>query len=191
MAAVDDVTEFDTAMAATLDPQWQSPDQLGPHRVTGLRSWWCFARCRTCGHTFRPGDRVHVDDARREVSHLDPRLGCAGGTTAHQDDQDVREFLAGLAAAFPVVGDLPVVTTDDETRLLDPPIGGLGRMACLFCAHTFRPGESVIVCPCRPTARECKFAVHRDPGLGLVCWESWRPDGVLRVCPVTQRRLTD
>jgi len=187
-----DVAAFDIGMRGAFDPQDGSAE-----RITRITSWWHFRWCTTCGHTFRRGDRVHVDPSTRRIWHLEPGLGCADPGAQHQDAAhhprqdaaELREFLAGVDSAWPIADDVPVVLTDDEPHLLAPPIGGLRRMVCLHCAHTFRPHEFVVVCPCAPRSRECRFAVHRDPGLGLICWESWRPSGRLAVCPVTQRRL--
>lgn len=197
----DETAEFEAGVAEGLDPQLDEREDAGADRTTQLTSWWLFTRCDKCGHTFRRGDRVQVDPATRAVRHLDALLGCAGPEASARTDADVQgladahgladvqDFLAGLASAWPVTDGLPVTRTDDEPYLVAPPLAGLGRMACLHCAHTFRPGEQVIVCPCQPAVRECRFAVHRDPGLGLVCWESWRPSGRMELCPVTLRRI--
>jgi hypothetical protein len=174
--------------------------------VTTSTSWWHTARCLTCGHTFRRGDRVLVDVALHRVWHADPTLACAAPACADAADNartgkqeagagqrragvaDVHEFSAGLLAAWPVADGIPVVHADDVPGLLDPPAYGFRRLDCLFCAHTFRPGEMVVVCPCSPRCRRCGAAVHRDPAQGLVCFESWRPDSQVPVCPIMLTR---
>ena len=123
-----------------------------------------------------------------DVRHLDPALNCSDSGDGNGMSTEVEEFTAGLLDAWPVSADLPVLRADDEPGLLAPPLGGLRRASCLFCAHTFRPGELVVVCPCRPRDPICRAAVHRDPALGLVCWESWRPGSQVNVCPVTLTR---
>lgn len=183
--------DFDLGMGEAFDPQGGAANHLDNDYLTRITSWWHFQWCATCGHTFRRGDRVRVDPVSNQVWHLEPGLGCVGSEdeVGQPDAADLQEFLAGVNTVWPVAGDVPVVLTDDQPYLLAPPIGGLRRMFCLYCAHTFRPHELVVICPCAPRQRECRFAVHRDPGLGLVCWERWRPSGTLSVCPVTQRRL--
>lgn len=186
-----EVGEFDTGMQSAFDPQDDSAYHSDNDYITRITSRWHFQWCTTCGHTFRRGDRVRVDHATGQVWHLEPGLGCAetDGDTGRPDPAGLQDFLTGVESIFAVAGDVPVVLTDDEPYLLAPPVGGLRRMVCLYCAHTLRPHELVVICPCAPRERECRYAVHRDPGLGLVCWERWRPSGRLSVCPVTQRRL--
>jgi hypothetical protein len=77
----------------------------------------------------------------------------------------------------------PTVLTADHP-LARRPAPPFRRMTCMFCAHTFRPGETVIICPCSPGAPQCDAAVHRDPSRGLVCWESWHSGQRVKVCPV-------
>ncbi len=183
--------EFDQGIQAAFDPQPDPSAAAVGEAVTNLNSWWHQRWCQSCGHTFRRGDRVMIS-AERRVHHLNPALGCGSPAGASPGaDADVREFAAGLAASWPVSGNLPVHSTDDVPSLLAPPVGGLRRAACLFCAHTFRPGEQVVVCPCSPFAPRCRYAVHRDPAQGLVCWESWRPSGGLKVCPILLHKLDD
>jgi hypothetical protein len=159
--------------------------------TTVLHSPWRSEFCEFCGHTFRSGDRVRVDDTRA-VRHLDPLLGCAVQAAEEQAGADVGEFVAGLEESWPVRGKLPVRRTEDEPHLLMPPLGGLRRHTCLWCADTFRPGELVIVCPCQAgKERKCRRAVHRDPIQGLVCWESWSPASKLDICPVMLMKLKD
>jgi hypothetical protein len=193
---MDDVGEFDAAMAAAMDPQGDSPEGTIVERVVQSTSWWHPHRCTTCGHTFRRGERVRLDQVTGRVWHLDPVLGCrrddgvaADPGLAAADLEALAALLDGIDASWHVAGDVPVVPADSDPELLAPPVGGLPRKECLNCAHSFRPGELVVICPCNPRAPECHYAVHRDPGLGLACWEKWRPSGLITVCPVTQRHL--
>lgn len=184
------VDDFERGLVAAFDPQPDRAEAADGEAVTNVTSWWHHEWCETCGHTFRRGDRVLVDSAARRARHLAPSLGCAGPAGSSQAGAEVAEFTDGLLTTWPVVGDLPVRRTDDEPHLLHPPVGTLRRAVCLFCAHTFRPGEHVVICPCLPFERRCHNAVHRDPALGLVCWESWRPTGGLEICPILLHRLT-
>jgi hypothetical protein len=181
---------FEHGLEAPPGPQLTVYLEADGSAVTIGTSWWHTALCTGCGHTFRRGDRVTVDRATRTVRHLNPALRCAvstpdGGAEASADEA---EFSAGLHDAWPISGDLPVARVDDVPGLLAPPVHGFRRPACLFCAHTFRPGELVVVCPCTPLQPRCSSAVHRDPGQGLVCWESWHPDSKIKVCPVLLTR---
>lgn len=191
-----EVIEFDLGNVAAFDPQPEASNGGSGDLITQITSWWHTRRCTICGHTFRRGDRVRVDSDQRSVGHLDAALSCvnngAAGSNDNTNDTDsteIGEFIAGLLSTWPVVGDLPVVRTDDEPYLLAAPAGGFHRRSCLVCAHSFRRDELVIVCPCRPRERHCRAAVHRDPGQGLVCWENWRPGSTVHVCPVMLARL--
>jgi hypothetical protein len=182
---VSDLAEFDAAMEATFDPQASAEEEDSDGaRVISLTSKWFSGWCGKCGHTFRRGDRVREDPDSGEMRHLEPGLGCDGGPEpgGQAKLRELTEFLAGLEETWPVAGDLPVVLSDMEPRLLTPSVGGLRRMICLYCGDTIRPHELVIVCPCSPRERRCWYPVHRDPGLGLVCWENWRPSGRLDHC---------
>ncbi|GAA3250371.1 hypothetical protein ACFO1B_40090 [Dactylosporangium siamense] len=161
-------------------------------RITTLQSPWHTTYCDGCGHTFRRGDRVRVDQGGA-VRHTSSLLSCAGPADGGVNaEAEVLEFTEGLERTWPVRGELPIRRTEDEPHLLLGPIGGLRRHVCLFCAHTFRPGELVIVCPCQAGARRlCRRAVHRDPSQGLVCWETWSPASKLKVCPVMLTKLED
>jgi hypothetical protein len=186
------VDDFDLGETEGLNPQPDTGARRSGELTTTNTSWWHTHWCTTCGHTFRRGDRVRVDAGSRTVLHLDPALGCASQAepvTMQRDDADVAQFVAGLLDAWPVVGDLPVVRTDDEPYLLAGPRGGFRRQSCLVCGHSFRGNELVLVCPCSPMNHQCRRAVHRDPGLGLVCWENWRPGSTVDVCPVNLQRV--
>jgi len=186
--SADDVAEFHLGAASAFeqDDTKEGFAAVGD-TVTTLVSWWNHLLCDTCGHSFRRGDRVSRDSHTWTVSHLDLRLACAGS------DEDAPtalatelvEFAAGVDEAWPPAADVPVIRlASDDWRVLRPP-SPLVRSRCLFCAHTFRAGERIVVCPCRPEDAACGAAVHRDPAAGLVCWESWRPSGTVTTCPVT------
>ena len=180
-----DIDQFEQALAAPLVRTSAPGATAGGERVTGLENcWWSQIRCRHCGHTFRRGDRVRVDADTRDVRHLDPALGCgaAPGTPAGVPD-DVRAFTDALVATWPSPPGYTVVRLAAGHPLLAPPLRELGRKSCLRCGHTFREGETVIVCPCR-RADACRAAVHRDPALGLACWEAMAPRGSLPHCPI-------
>ncbi|MGP4045115.1 hypothetical protein [Streptomyces sp. 2A115] len=188
---------FEAGMAAGLDPQEETV-QAGETAVTHVSSPWNHRLCTTCGHTFRRGDPVRVGAgpltdggaAQDDVSHLDPALACAGvaeeeSEGPHSDAMDSADFAAGLLATWPPVDGVPAVPlTADDWQVARPAVHGARPPRCLYCAHTFRAGEHVVLCPCSPGRPACGAAVHRDPAAGLVCWESWRPDGRLAVCPV-------
>lgn len=172
------------------------PAETGPDSevITTKDSWWNHLICPTCGHTFRRGDRVRHDPGSASVVHLDPALDCAGpprqsgavmASATLPSADDLAQFADGLAKTWPPAGKVPVTRLapgDWRTARPRPP---LERARCLYCAHTFRDGEHVVICPCGPRDPTCGAAVHRDPAAGLVCWESWQPDGQVRQCPVS------
>jgi hypothetical protein len=165
--------------------------------VTRSSSWWNHRRCKTCGHTFRRGDRALVDPIARTAEPLVPGLRCGTGPwpAAAQDaaaaGDDRAEFAAGLLETWrPAV---PVTLIMPGDFRIPRPGALMPAPTCLYCGHTFRAGEYVVVCPCKVTGGEapaCDLAVHRDPAAGLPCWEIWQPGGVLSVCPLTTAKLT-
>ncbi len=189
---MDDVESFEDGRLRGMNPQPVGDAVATDGRaVTNPASSWNHERCRRCGQTFRRGDAVEVT-VRPDyvVVHTDPWMSCGGTSVGeaggHESPgrNDAAGFAAGLLTAFPVAGGIPVlqlpagdwrVATPDR---VDPP-------RCLYCGHTFRVGEHVVVCPCGPLTPKCGAAVHRDPAAGLSCWEAWRPDSSLSVCPVT------
>lgn len=189
--------EYGILLGQTPRPE---PDdaQAGGAVVTRLSSWWNHLRCRRCGHTFRRGDRVRVNDRERTVVHLAPDLDCGVPRPGSQDAEDeIAAFRDGLRSAWPATSGTRLRRlADDDWRIPKGPDDVRDANVCLHCGHTFRPGEYVIVCPCRPEqpaglggprmAPGCGRAVHRDPAAGLSCWDSWRPDGTVSICPVTQ-----
>jgi hypothetical protein len=194
-----DVAAFRLGEQSAFEPP---PDFTGPdsETVTTKDSWWNHLICSTCGHTFRRGDRVRHDPGSASVVHLDPALGCAGAATPRPTAgvmldtgvppaiDDAAQFADGLAMTWPPAGKVPVTRLGDGDWRTTRPRPPLERDRCLYCAHTFRDGEHVVICPCSPGDPACGAAVHRDPAAGLVCWESWQPDGQVRQCPVSAAR---
>ena len=182
----------------------QQLDEAEGETVTLLSSWWNHLRCTGCGHTFRRGDRVRVSQRTRTVVHLTPGLDCGASTgteAAASTSTDIAAFREGLLSAWPAPEGARITQLRaGDWRIPDGPHDVRDTNVCLHCGHTFRAGEYVVVCPCRPalpllpggTSRSaaCGRVVHRDPAIGLSCWESWRPDGSVTVCPVTQTKIS-
>jgi hypothetical protein len=166
-------------------------DNVSGQVTTRPSSWWNFRRCQTCGHTFRRGDLVLVDAVARTVQHLAPALDCGTSPgTATGTGRDRDEFAAGLLETWPPT--VPVTRIEAGDWRVPRRGGARHAPACLYCGHTFRVGEYVVICPCqsdqgKPAA--CGTAVHRDPAVGLPCWDNWQPGGQLSVCPVTTVKL--
>ncbi|MEU7908508.1 hypothetical protein [Actinoplanes sp. NPDC049118] len=162
--------------------------------MTTTDSPWFADRCRTCGHSFRTGDHVRVGPDGR-VEHLAAELSCAAtGGEDPGDSESAVAFSAGALTTWrPVGGADVIVLPANDWRVRRSPGGR--RAACPVCGHTFRAGESVIVCPCAVQtpgrAPICGLAVHRDPAAGLVCWDHWQPTGRIDRCPVTFSRPAD
>lgn len=183
------IDDFDRGVRQALDPALAPAIAgTGAVAVTVGDSPWHTRRCTRCGHTLRRGDRVRVGADGRTAEHLDPTLGCAGGDggAAVPAGADARDFSDALLEAWPVEGGVAVVPAEDVAGLLAPPSRGFPRTACLVCAHTFRPGELVVVCPCGQG--RCLSAVHRDPAGGLLCWEAWRDLDRHDRCPLLLTR---
>jgi hypothetical protein len=189
----EEVAEFWAGVREGEDPQSPADEfDVGREAVTQKSSPWANSDpCRTCGQTFRRGDRVVVDE--RGVRHLDPALGCALDRPAGGADDAVeaREFSAGLLAAWPAAPGVDVVTLAAHDWHVARP-GPWRKPTCIQCGDTFRVGETVVLCPCRPGAGgggwpqdRCGYAIHRDPAAGLPCWESWRPTGEVTLCPLS------
>jgi hypothetical protein len=190
----DDPTAFWAGLDRGLDTRPGEVALLpGGTTTTSAASRWAHRPCTGCGHRFRRGDRViRTDDG--EIRHLDPRLGCA-------EDQDEATADAGDIAAAAAFAEaltnawhpgIDVVTLPTGHPLVARlGLGGGDQPRCLQCAATFRPGETVVVCPCRMgvDGRPCEEAVHRDPAAGLPCWEKLYPDGIVDVCPWRMERV--
>jgi hypothetical protein len=185
-------SEFEYGRAAALDPT-NAAAVAGGKAVTTLRSSWLHQRCPTCGHTFRLGDEVEVEQDGT-VRHRSAMLPCARGDGALGQDAaaaESRSFFAGLDDSWPPPRDLPVLRLEADHFLLVPPSGEFRRRSCAVCGHTFRLHDHVILCPCFPRQSRCIVAIHRDPMHGLRCWEQWNPGEFLRYCPATSRRLDE
>lgn len=196
-AEADVAAELELGIVLGLSPVPEQ-DEADGETVTKLSSWWNHLHCRGCGHTFRRGDRVRVEMATRTVTHLVPGLGCGQTADDDIDAEEVAAFAAGVLSAWPVPAGIRIHRlTAADWRIPRSPNDLREANVCLHCAHTFRVGEYVVVCPCRPAipaadgpqAAACGRAIHRDAAAGLSCWESWRPDGAVTVCPVTQVRV--
>lgn len=159
--------------------------------ITRSWSWWNGTYCRTCGHTFRRGDRVLVTSPTRAVQHLVPGLECGTDPEPSPDPgtAERNDLAAGLLACWPTSAPESQLAPDDW-RIPRPGTRADRRPpVCLYCGHTFRAGEYVVICPCTPERPACGAAVHRDPAAGLPCWDRWHPEGDLLVCPITLARL--
>jgi hypothetical protein len=199
-----EISEFTKGVGDGLDPQPEIGEQAGDGTaVTNGWSWWSGIRCARCGHTYRRGDRVRLVPGLPTPLHLDPILRCAvdDGQTARSgglpEDWTPIEFAAALMEVWPPLNNVPVTLLAPDDWRVASPRRGARRSTCLYCAHTFRPGEHVVICPCRHSASwpagvgACGEAVHRDPAVGLPCWETWCPTGKVSVCPVRLNRLED
>jgi hypothetical protein len=168
-----------------LDPEASAGERAagpGPRQATtSLRSHWLHNLCKVCGHTFRVGDDVLVGD---EVLHQMAELPCAGGPSraGRAATSDVGTFFAGLAEAWPMPAEVPLVRLEGGHPLLAPTQGVFPRHACRICGHTFRPFDHVVLCPCAPDAPTCMVAVHRDILRQLHCWDDFHSSDLRQRC---------
>jgi hypothetical protein len=184
---VKDLASFDLGHEHGMHPQPEGRQDTGVATTTSL-STWLGLTCTTCRHTFRVGDQVLLDGS--EVKHLDPALSCGATAAGEPDGDDVRDYACGLLDAWPAASGVPMQLTAESWQVAHRD-GNLPPVTCPVCAHTFRPGDLVIICPCSdpadpPQARRCQLTIHRDPVSGLTCWDDWRPDGRLDRCPITR-----
>jgi hypothetical protein len=183
--------ELELGISVGREPQASfTEDTVSGVVITRSSSWWNKQRCKTCGHTFRRGDRALVDAATRSVQHLMPGLDCGtdpDATAADGAGGDREAFADGLLATWPAT--VPVSRLERTDRRIPRPGDQQPAPTCLYCGHTFRPGEHVVICPCQPEKQVCGIAVHRDPASGSPCWDRWQPTGKLTVCPTTTARL--
>ncbi len=169
---------FAAGLAAGLDPETPNlrADRSATeasYAVTTLRSRWLHRLCPVCGHTFRPGDEVLVSPAGQVVHDL-PGLRChSGRTETAASGGQAQAFFAGLAEAWPLPADVPLVRLDGDHWLLAPPRAGFRRPACRVCGHSFRPLDHVVLCPCDPGNPRCRVAVHRDIFRQMHCYDQW------------------
>jgi len=191
-----ETSAFRQGLVDGLDPQ-PTDGELGAEgqAVTHASSPWHHRICTTCGNSFRRGDAVRRNATTGEIQHLDPGLHCATGAKPATDedqspDGEALSFAAGLLEAWPTRYSVPVTRlTADAWQVARP--GSRRPPLCQGCGHTFRAGEYVVICPCRPyDPGGCVAAIHRDPGAGLPCWEQTHPEGSVEVCPWRLVRLT-
>jgi len=183
-------TELMLGISVGLEPQAAFADDTASGVViTRSSSWWNRTRCRTCGHTFRRGDRALVSAAARTAQHLMPGLDCGvdPDTASALSTADRDDFADGLLTTWPA--NVPVSRLAPDDWRIPRRGSGPASPTCLYCGHTFRAGEHVVICPCQPTMLTCEAAVHRDPAAGLPCWDRWQPTGRLAVCPTTTAKL--
>jgi hypothetical protein len=186
MSAAD---EFRRGLQAEGDAR-TDPSFHGGVASTRLRSPWLHRRCPRCDHSFRRDDRVKLTP-EGEAVHTDDTPFCgAGGPLDLRDRRDRgmdvadvdREFLEGFAEGCPA----PPVQL---LRLMpgDPVLvrGPFGRRTCPVCAHTLRPYDEVVPCPCFPGAARCGALVHHDPFHQMPCTHDWNDRAGKRACPVT------
>jgi hypothetical protein len=187
-APTDETVDFWDGVLEGTDPQpVDDKIETGRESITQKASPWANNEpCATCRQTFREGDRVVLGE--HGVQHLDPALGCAVArpADAEADETEARELSAGLLAAWPPGAGVQVVTLTAADWQVARPGSGRKPPACFYCGATFRVGETVVICPCRPGGADpCGKTIHRDPSAGLPCWESWLPTGVVTLCPLT------
>ena len=82
-------------------------------------------------------------------------------------------FFKGLAEAWPLPVDVPLVRLEGDHWLLAPPRAGFRRPACRVCGHSFLPLDHVVICPCDPVNPRCRVAVHRDIFRQMHCYDQW------------------
>jgi len=183
--------EFERGIAGAGDPTNVAAIHAGGEARTTLSSSWLSDACPVCSHTFRLGDTVLIA-ADRSVRHDMPDLPCAGGgEPVFRQIPEAAEFFAAMDIAWPPPRETPVRCLVPDDGLVAPPKDGFRRHTCFICAHTLRPGDLVVVCPCSPRAPLCIAAIHRDPVHNLSCLEQWNPSDRQKYCPVTSRSLDD
>lgn len=188
-------SEFLAGMMAARDPENRAT-AAGGTATTTARSPWYRDCCPVCRHTFRRGDEVLVEKGGSRVVHASAELPCARGPSRSgpASPRPVDAFFRGLDASWPPPD--RVIRLGPGHELLAEPPAGCRRRSCAYCGHTFRRGDTVIVCPCYPPPGGCSAAVHRDPQKGLHCWEELYPEGEAaaggpRRCPVFSRVLDE
>ena len=172
--------QFESGLSAGLDPdnQQKSSNENSPaQHVTTLRSRWLHRRCSICGHSFRLGDEISVQ-IDGNVVHDMAGLRCAGGSDGVANNSDNKlAFFRGLDEAWCAPAGTCIERLDENHYLLAYTRNGRIRPSCRICGHTFRPGDLVVICPCRPSlkveGRKCIAAVHRDTMNQLHCLDDW------------------
>lgn len=177
---------FEIGLRAGLDPT-NAAAAAGGRAVTSLRSPWLHRLCPRCGHTFRRGDPVDVAPDQ-SVQHVEDFSPCRSPASMAAAAVIEAEFFAGVNDGWPPPAGARVERLTAEHVLTRPPTAAFGRRRCAVCAHTLRPQDQVVICPCSPDAPLCSAAVHRDPAHQLHCWDDWQRAG-RRFCPATSRAL--
>lgn len=159
--------------------------------VTLVTSPWLFQICPECLHTFRVGDEVEVE-LDKSIRHAGSRGQCLCELAGTADPAgEAARFYEGLNEAWPAPEEFHILRLEPGHELLARPRGATGRRSCAICAHTFRPNDLVVICPCSPAEPLCAAAIHRDVIHNMTCWDAWNPDKVREYCPVTSRRLDE
>jgi len=193
--------DFEPGIEAGQFPR--APVDAAGRTLTTASSRWLGIRCAQCHHTFRRGDLVLASASLASIRHLNPQLNCgsaepgAGDYLAGGDERawDAEDFVRGLHDEWPPITRVPVYRLTHDDWQVTGPRSGPDSPTCRGCGHTFRAGEQVIICPCAgaegdPRREYCQIAVHRDPAVGLCCWDDWAPAGRLLRCPRTLTKVS-
>lgn len=200
--------EFRVGIAEGLDPQQPAspladPENAGAGSIamTSNASWWNGLVCVTCGQTFRRGDLVRKAPGLSTPQHADLAMHCAPRAVADAMEDagrdDAAAFASALLESWPPLPGVQVIELAADDWHVGRPDRQSRPVVCLYCAHTFRAGEHVVLCPCRhsgllePGIEGCGAAVHRFPAGGMSCWEKWCPSSQIEVCPVRLSRRGD
>ncbi len=188
-----EIIQFREGLKASLDPY--NKDRLrGGTAKTTLSSAWLYKKCPRCSHSFRLDDAVYIT-TEGQVLHDSPALDCAGRQGTADDDMadEVFEFYSGIIESYlPERTVLPQIVTPGNpvvAHLLDAPGHGFKRYQCGICAHTIRPNDIIVLCPCHPEAPGCRLAIHLDPFRGLNCWGAWNSNVKEAYCPAFSQKL--
>jgi hypothetical protein len=183
--------DFVAGKESFLDESRQ-PLKPGKAVETSSLSPWLYLKCPGCKHSFRVGDRV--DLGKYGAQHSPFPEGCPSSSVSGKYPAESAAFFDGLQEGWPAPADQRIVRLTLGSAQVAPPLGGFSRSRCPVCAHTFRPGDEVLICPCslsaaRSSFEPCNVAIHRDPMRKLSCWELWNPGKKLETCPITLRAI--
>jgi hypothetical protein len=176
---------FDAGLLAGADPL-NGNALAGDVAHTTIESFWLHHPCPVCRHTFRIGDEVVVD---RDVQHVSDGVRCGVEERETRRHDGVREFFRGLSSTIPPSERAVVRYLQPGDELIAPPVHGFSRSQCAICGHTFRPYDTVVICPCRPERPLCRTAIHHDPSRGMHCWIDWNSQSSHSYCLTTSRKL--
>jgi hypothetical protein len=180
--------KFEQGLKTTLDPTNALIVQ-GGRGVTTLQSPWLYQSCSICSHTFRVDDEVAISQ-EGIIRHDSALLPCAAEKSLKLvQTQETGDFFRGLDEIWKPPQQLLIHRLEEGHPLLAPPYRHFKRHICAVCAHTLRPLDAVVICPCSPNEPRCQIAVHRDPAHYLYCWEDWKPTEYGLHCPATSRKL--